>query len=173
MRMMAKQPWGSDGSDPGSRDPDGAIGRRRRRGSGEGRPAHRSGRPDLSGTYDVATLTPLVRPREFGDHLFLTRERALEVAERERALQERGNQASNPNRAAPAEGGAAQVGFDDGERETFGAGNAGGHNRFWIDRGSEAFSIDGMYRTSIITEPKDGQYPPLTPERPAARVRVG
>jgi hypothetical protein len=127
-------------------------------------PRTASGRPDLSGTYDVATLTPLVRPRELGDNLFLTKEQALEIAERERALQERGNLASDPNRAAPAEGGAAPVGFDDGERETFGAGNVGGYNSFWIDRGSEAFSIDGVYRTSIITEPKNGQYPPLTPE---------
>jgi hypothetical protein len=123
-----------------------------------------SGKPDLSGTYNVATLTPLVRPREFGDNLFLTREQAVEIAERERALLERGLQQSDPNRDAPAVGGAAPVGFDDGERESFGAGNVGGYNSFWIDRGSEAFAIDGVYRTSILTEPANGQYPPLTAE---------
>ena len=31
---------------------------------------------DLSGTYDVATLTPLERPKMFGDKRFLTREEA-------------------------------------------------------------------------------------------------
>ena len=30
------------------------------------------GRPDLSGTYDGSTLTPLERPPEFGDLLYLT-----------------------------------------------------------------------------------------------------
>ena len=32
------------------------------------------GKPDLSGTFDAATLTPLERPAHFGDRLFLTRE---------------------------------------------------------------------------------------------------
>ena len=40
----------------------------------EGVPRTPSGRPDLSGTYDTATLTPLQRPREFGERLTLTAE---------------------------------------------------------------------------------------------------
>ena len=40
----------------------------------EGIPRTPSGRPDLSGTYDTATLTPLQRPREFGERLTLTAE---------------------------------------------------------------------------------------------------
>ncbi|HUP24275.1 MAG TPA: hypothetical protein VNB06_15185 [Thermoanaerobaculia bacterium] len=134
-----------------------------------------SGRPDLSGTYNVATLTPLVRPREFGENLFLTREQAIEIAEQERSLLERGSEQSDPNRDAPPAGGAAPVGFDDEQRETLGAGNVGGYNSFWIDRGSEAFAIDGMYRTSILTDPANGQYPPLTPaaqERAMGRRRA-
>ena len=39
-------------------------------------PRRPDGRPDLSGTYDVATLTPLQRPAEFGDRLVLTEEEA-------------------------------------------------------------------------------------------------
>ena len=35
-----------------------------------------SGRPDLSGTYDIATLTPLQRARQFGDRQTLTAEEA-------------------------------------------------------------------------------------------------
>ena len=38
------------------------------------------GRPDLSGTYDTATLTPLQRPRRFGDRATLTAEEAAAVA---------------------------------------------------------------------------------------------
>ena len=37
--------------------------------------------PDLSGTYNVATLTPLERPRAFGKNLFLS----IEDAEKMRA----------------------------------------------------------------------------------------
>ena len=32
--------------------------------------------PDLSGTYNIATLTPLQRPKAFGDNLLLTKEQA-------------------------------------------------------------------------------------------------
>ena len=39
-----------------------------------------SGRPDLSGTYDTATVTPLQRPREFGNRLPLTDEEAAIIA---------------------------------------------------------------------------------------------
>ena len=45
-----------------------------------------NGKPDLGGTYDVSTLTPLQRPTEFGDNLSLTTEQATAIlrANRER-----------------------------------------------------------------------------------------
>ena len=43
-------------------------------------PRTASGRPDLSGSYDTATVTPLQRPRAFGDRLTLTAEEAAIVA---------------------------------------------------------------------------------------------
>ena len=46
---------------------------------------------------------------------------------------------------------------------------SGGYNSFWIDRGSGAFKIDDKWRTSIITDPKDGRRPELTP---AAKKRA-
>ena len=39
-----------------------------------------SGRPDLSGTYDTSTLTPLVRPAALGDRLELTAAEAEEIS---------------------------------------------------------------------------------------------
>ena len=42
------------------------------------------GRPDLSGSYDTATLTPLQRPREFGDRLSLSDEEAAAIRGRRR-----------------------------------------------------------------------------------------
>ena len=38
------------------------------------------GHPDLSGTYDTATLTPLERPEIFGDRLTLSEEEAATIA---------------------------------------------------------------------------------------------
>ena len=42
-------------------------------------PRRADGRPDLSGTYDTATLTPLQRPARFGDRLTLTPEEAATI----------------------------------------------------------------------------------------------
>ncbi len=113
-----------------------------------------SGRPDLSGTYDIATLTPLQRPQHYGDKLALTGEEAAAIARREAEYMARRNAASDPNREAPPEGGDGSPGA---------AGNVGGYNSFWIDRGTGAFQIDGKWRTSIITDPKNGRQPPPDP----------
>ena len=43
------------------------------------------GRPDLSGTYDIATLTPLTRPVSLGDRQSLTDAEAQAIA-RKRGL---------------------------------------------------------------------------------------
>ncbi|HUP22546.1 MAG TPA: hypothetical protein VNB06_06350 [Thermoanaerobaculia bacterium] len=122
------------------------------------------GRPDLSGTYDAATLTPLERSVELGEKAYLTFEEARELAQNERALVDKANRRTDADREAPAEGGAAVVGFEDSEDggNRFGAGNVGGYNWFWVDRGNEAFAIDGQFPTSIVIEPPNGRIPPLT-----------
>jgi hypothetical protein len=114
-----------------------------------------SGKPDLSGTYDAATLTPLTRPREFGDNLELTPEEAEKIAAAERTLMAQRDAASNPEREAPPDGGDGSEGA---------SGNVGGYNAFWIDRGADAVTVDGKFRTSILIDPKNGQMPPMTPE---------
>ncbi len=119
-----------------------------------------SGRPDLSGTYDVSTLTPMVRPTEFGEMKFLTDERAAEIAAEELQRNIDRQQPSDPTRGAPPEGGDGSAGA---------AGNVGGYNTFWIDRGSGAFQIAGEWRTSILIDPPDGQFPPRTEEHIAAQ----
>jgi len=65
------------------------------------------------------------------------------------------NRDSDPEREAPVLGGDGQ--------HAFGAGAVGGYNAFWIDRGSDAFTIDGKFRTSIIYDPPNGRQPPMTP----------
>ena len=42
-------------------------------------PRTASGRPHLSGTYDIATLTPMPRPEQFGDNLYMTPEPAENI----------------------------------------------------------------------------------------------
>jgi hypothetical protein len=113
------------------------------------------GRPDLSGTYDVATLTPLQRPEAFGDNLFLTPEQAEAMQAEEQRLMAEGLKRSDPNRAAPPIGGDGSTGA---------AGNVGGYNTFWIDRGDSVIMVDGKFRTSILTDPPNGRFPSLTEE---------
>ena len=101
-----------------------------------------SGRPDLAGTYDAATLTPLQRPEEYGENLLLTREEAEKIAADAAKARAERHQVSDPDREAPPEGGDGSPGA---------AGNVGGYNSFWLDRGTEAFAVDGKFRTSIIS----------------------
>ena len=42
-------------------------------------PRTASGRPDMSGTYDVATLTPFERPSSLGETMALTAEEAANL----------------------------------------------------------------------------------------------
>ena len=119
-----------------------------------------SGRPDLSGTYDVSTLTPLQRPRELGEKLILTDDEAAVIAAQELQRNIDRQQASDPDRGAPPQGGDGSTGA---------SGNVGGYNTFWIDRGTGAFQIGGNWRTSILVDPPDGRLPPVTDQRRAAR----
>ena len=116
-------------------------------------PRTASGRPDFSGHYDVATLTPLVRPQAFGDELFMSREEAERRVKQAALRRAATSQASDPDREAPPDGGDGSPGA---------AGNVGGYNSFWIDNGTDVFEVDGKFRTSIITHPKNGRFPPVT-----------
>ena len=111
-----------------------------------------SGRPDLSGTYDTATLTPTQRPEMLGEVEYLYPwiaktvnwglGLATELAQ---------NYESDPDRGAPQEGG-------DGQNAA-GAGGVGGYNFFWVDPGDELGFVNGKVPTSIVYEPANGRYP--------------
>ena len=117
------------------------------------------GHPDLQGTYDLGTLTPLERAA--GSPLILTDE---EAKKRERQTAESSDKLAAPvdaNRSAPPAGG-------DGSPGPYG--NVGGYNNFWLDPGSRYTSIDGQKRASLLIDPPDGRVPPLTE---AAKQRRG
>ena len=112
-----------------------------------------SGRPDLSGNYDIASLTPMQRDARFGDRLFLTKEEADGIAKGMAAFRESTNRASEADREAPPPGGDGSAGP---------SGAVGGYNFFWIDNGTDTYMIDGKYRTSILTDPPNGRLPALS-----------
>ncbi|MEE2964063.1 MAG: hypothetical protein VX427_07960, partial [Acidobacteriota bacterium] len=68
-------------------------------------PRTSSGRPDLSGTYDVSTLTPMQRPTDLAGKQFLTDEEAAEVAAQELQRNITRQRDSAPDRGAPPQGG--------------------------------------------------------------------
>lgn len=106
------------------------------------------GDPDLQGVWDYKTITPLERPRDFGDREHLTDEEAA-------ALEAR-----------------AAKRLDEPPDETVPATTI--HAPYWTDPGRKV--LDDK-RTSLIVDPPDGRVPPLTPEaqkraelrRPVAR----
>jgi hypothetical protein len=120
--------------------------------------------PDLSGHYDLATLTPLQRPKEYGDNLYLTPEEADAIAQTEADLTALRDQNRGPATQAPPVGGAPPIGLGDEAREQSGAGAVGGYNNAYVDRGSDVVMIDGKFRTSILTSPQSGRIPDMTPE---------
>jgi len=122
------------------------------------------GRPDLQGTYDLATLTPLERPKDL-PAVFSAEQAAKfeqEVEARNAALA----RDIKGDREAPPVGG-------DGSPGPYG--NVGGYNNFWLDAGTAYTIVNGERRSSLIIDPADGKVPPLTPEakqRAAARQQT-
>lgn len=111
-----------------------------------------AGQPDLQGTWNFSSLTPLERPAEFAGRATLS---PAEAAAFEQQLQERNN-------ADRRDGGVdADV--------------ARAYNDSWYDRGTHLAVVNGAARTSLITDPPDGRVPALTPAaqaRQAARLRA-
>ena len=123
-------------------------------------PRTSSGAPDLSGFYDSGTLTPVDRPKGFGDRQFMSVEEAQAIVERTSQGLAAANQQSDPDREAPVKGG-------DGVNQS-GAGGVGGYNAFWVDPGNYVSELNGQYRTSIIYDPPNGRRPAMTPKGQAA-----
>jgi hypothetical protein len=120
------------------------------------------GHPDLQGTYDLATLTPVERSN--GMAAVLTDEETAKLERQAAARKEFSARAIQGDRDAPPKGG-------DGSPGPYG--NVGGYNSFWIDSGSAYTIVDGQRRSSLVIDPPDGKVPPLTAdarERNEARV---
>lgn len=129
-----------------------------------GIPRTPDGKPDLQGTYDIATLTPIERPPAFGNQLTMTDEQARRLEQAQAQRRERASLPDSGDRTAPPIGGDGSTGA---------AGNVGGYNNFWVDSGTAFVTVNGQKRTSILVDPPNGRVPALTPaarQRQAARV---
>ncbi len=106
-------------------------------------PRTADGQPDLQGVWDFGSVTPLQRPASLAGKTFLTEE---EVSALE--AQAAAGRVDRPPRA----------------------GDPGSYNQFWFAGGTK---VAGTRRTSLISDPPDGQLPAYTPEgkvRMAARA---
>jgi hypothetical protein len=120
------------------------------------------GRPDLQGTWNLATLTPMERPLTAKGRDALSDAEAASIEQGEAARVAKAALPSRGDRTAPPKGGDGSIGA---------AGGVGGYNNFWIDRGSKVFTIDGQRRTALVIDPPDGRVPPMLPEARARNAR--
>jgi hypothetical protein len=128
-------------------------------------PRTKEGHPDLSGMYDVATMTPLERPAEAGGRLVLTKEEAAALEQYEYQRQVKNDAPIAADRGAPPVGGENTTPKSYLEvLEKFGGGPVGGYNNFWLAGGMNVISVDGQKRSSIVIDPPDGKLPPMKPE---------
>jgi hypothetical protein len=120
-------------------------------GAGTDIPRTPDGRPDLQGIYDLNTATPVERPTNMPAVLTLEQAEAYEAGITSNLAAS--EQALDPNREAPPEGGDGSTGP---------AGNVGGYNTFWLDPGRKFMMVNGEVRTSLVTDPPNGRVPPMT-----------
>ena len=99
------------------------------------------GVPDLQGTWDFRSITPLERPAAFGDKATLTAEEAAVWEQRRKE-----------ERAARAAQGGGDVDPSQGDVDV-------GYNSFWLDLGDK---VSGTMRTSLVIDPPNGRLPALT-----------
>jgi hypothetical protein len=133
-------------------------------------PRTKDGHPDLSGVYDVATVTPVERPAEAGGRLVLTKEEAAAAEAYERQREAKDDAPLAGDRTAPPVGServATKTWLE--AVEQFAGGGTGGYNRFWLEGGRQLITVDGQKRSSILIDPPDGKIPPMKPE---ARQRI-
>jgi hypothetical protein len=102
------------------------------------------GDPDLQGIWSSSGATPMERPDRYEGRETLSDE---EVALLRSDIAARDEQASQP-----------------GNQRTQAGGNVGAYNNFWMERGART------NRTSMLVDPPDGRFPPLTPAGKLART---
>ena len=118
------------------------------------------GQPDLQGVWGNNGVTPMTRPRQWKDKTVLTDAELQEIKQLAAKSVDEGGDAIFGNFIqqlldAKDKGEYKQTSYDP---------TTGNYNQFWMaDREWDT-------RTSLIIDPPDGQFPPLTPEAQARRT---
>jgi hypothetical protein len=129
------------------------------------------GHPDLQGTYDLATMTPMERLP--GDGPVLTKEQAQKLQDAEMVRRSKDATKVDPNNHVKVGGDNSPVENSFFARlERAGGGAVGGYDRLWLNQGTSYFMVDGQIRTSIVIDPPDGHVPP-TNAKARARAAAG
>lgn len=118
-------------------------------------PRTADGHPDLQGMWTNATITPLERPKEFGERLVISDAEARRLEAENQKFTEEADAPTDPKTRTQDLPHSCGLGF---------TGADCGYNFFWLDRGQSVISVNGERRSSLIVEPKDGRVP-LLPER--------
>ena len=124
------------------------------------------GKPDLTGIWSNASLTPLSRARGVAS-LVVTKEEAQKIADGTAIAGvaaddpefNRNARYSDPNKGAPPKGGS-----DFGLK---------GYDSFWVTPGTMLANVKGEYRTSNIIDPPSGQLPFKDPAEQARKGMIG
>jgi len=122
-------------------------------------PRTADGHPDLRGVWGNNSVTPMTRPRQWKDKTALSAAELEELKRMAAEFVDQGGDAIFGNFVqqildAKDKGSFNQVSYDP---------STGNYNQFWMaDR-------EWDQRTSLITNPADGQFPPLTPAAQARR----
>ena len=105
--------------------------------AGQTAPRTSWGDPDLQGIWASSGATPMERPDRYQGRDTLSDEEVALIRSETAARDE-------------------QASLAQAQRTTAG-GNVGAYNNFWMERGART------NRTSMVVDPPDGRYPPLTP----------
>ena len=126
------------------------------------------GRPDISGQWSNATLTPMTRNPRISDKSSLTpaEAKAMEkvwaaaLAEADAPTDQK--KTTEQIQAETSKSELLKI------RPDFAAagGDVGGYNTFWIDPGTHIMEVNGQFRSSILTT-ANGQFPPRKAGAPA------
>jgi len=115
------------------------------------------GQPDLQGVWSNATITPLTRPAKFGDRLVLTPQEAAALEQANR------DQVARADAPTPPDLKVTDLKNADCGPDGISGFNCG-YNQGWKDPGTSVIDFNGEKRTSILTSPANGQFPPVTKE---------
>jgi hypothetical protein len=118
------------------------------------------GRPDISGYWSNATLTPLTRNPRISDKSSLTAAEAKAMEKVWAAALAEADSPTDQSKTTEQLQAESQKSELLKIRPDFAAagGDVGGYNTFWIDPGTHIMTVNGQYRSSILTT-ANGQFP--------------